>query len=328
LKHLVSIIMPVYNCERYLDIALNSILKQSYSNFELIIIDDGSTDGTHHILSKVIDRRVLIISEGHNGLVPSLNRGLHCAKGKYIAIMHGDDIASADRIQVQVQTFAKYPEIGILGSACQLIDETGRTLGARTWPITDIELRWESLLQCPFAHPSVMMRRDVLRKNDLTYDDSFVPVEDYELWTRILQHTSGMNLRKPLLRYRIHSGSISSRSHNAQMKLHDRVAYRAIRRDLPECHVNQEDAGLLRCLFVGGRNTVPGLHSECIHLSDVYLNMFDSFSTTHAGKPGIEVLHFKVAAKVASRILRPPIQNGWLQILRRLLKKSGGGLLE
>lgn len=315
----ISILMPVYNCGQYISQAIDSILCQSHKYYEVIIINDGSKDNTLSILSLYKDSRLNLISEGHKGLVSSLNQGLHRAKGKYIAIMHGDDIASTDRIQNQIQTLEKYPEIGILGSACQLIDETGRSLGSRTWPLTDIELRWESLLQCPFAHPSVMMRRDVLKNNNLTYDDSFISVEDYELWTRMFQYTSGMNASETLLHYRIHPDSISSRSKNAQMDLHDQVSFRTIRRNLPECEVTMNDVRLLRCLFVGGRNSLPSLHSQCIRLSDIYLNMLDSFSATHRDKPGLKVLRSKVALTVASRILRPPIQKGWLQILWRVL---------
>jgi glycosyltransferase involved in cell wall biosynthesis len=319
MKPFVSIIMPVFNCEQYINQALDSILCQSHNDYELIIVNDGSNDNTFSILASHKDYRIILINEGHHGLVSALNRGLHRAKGKYIAIMHGDDIASADRLQIQIQTLEKYPEIGILGSSCQLIDETGRYLGLRNWPTTDLELRWESLLQCPFAHPSVMLRREVVKKNNLTYNHSFVSVEDYELWTRIFQYTSGMNLRKPLLHYRIHTDSISSRSKNTQIDLHDQVSFRTIRRYLPECDVTINDVRLLRALFVGGRSSVPDLHSQCIRLSDIYLNMLDSFSATHRYKPELKRLRSKVALRVASRILRPPIQNGWRQILRRML---------
>ena len=316
---LVSVLMPVYNGEPYLREAVESILNQSSIDFEFIIIEDGSIDGTYAILESYNDSRIVLVHNQENiGLTRSLNKGLALAQGEYVARMDADDVAMPQRFEKQVAFLKKHPEIGILGSACQLIDTNGRK--QRVWkkPTNDLQIRWISLLANPFAHPTVMMRRDILVQYGLTYDDGWLGVEDYDLWTRMLRHTRGANFIEPLLQYRVHFGE--TRKHREiQLKNHDRIAFCAIQEQLPEFNIDIEQVSQMRALFVGGNEAVRGLNTRRAAIAEMYLDMLGAFSGLHRSEPGLKALRHKVALEVVLVLLRTPIQSASARLMKRLL---------
>jgi hypothetical protein len=317
---LVSIIMPVRNGERYLQQAMSSILAQSLAEFELIIINDGSTDGTRAILSNYHDPRIIVVDQPQEGLVFSLNFGLAMARGQYIARMDCDDICFPRRIEKQIAFLGKHPEVGILGTACMIIDSSGRQLHLKKWPTNSIALRWASLIDTPFAHPTVVMVRSVLTDNKLLYDQDCHAVEDYDLWVRLLNHTNGNNLCEALLYYRLHEDSQSSRFRMVQQTNHCRVALRAIREYLPQIHLSAEQIRVLRALFVGGRRSVPDLDSKRPEAVEVYLEMFEQFIARHHGHADLWQLWRQETFRILSRAFRPPPMKGWKRTVRRLLE--------
>ena len=155
--------MPVYNAGPYVAKAITSILNQTLKNFELIIIDDGSTDNSTAVLRAFTDRRMVFLDNKTNKkLTATLNRGIAHAQGEFIARMDADDIAAPSRFERQAAFLDANPQVGILGSACIQIDACGNTLGVKHKPTSDLEIRWKSLTENPFIHPSVLMRREVL----------------------------------------------------------------------------------------------------------------------------------------------------------------------
>jgi hypothetical protein len=320
----VSVVMPVFNGERYLEEAVRSILDQTFSDFEFIIIDDGSTDRTRAILKSYTDGRIKVVDQRHRGIIASLNQGLAIARGQYVARMDSDDIAMPDRLDKQVAFLRANPEIGILGTACQLIDAHGRVLALRQWPLDDLGIHWASLLSSPFGHPTVMLYREILIKNGLKYTEAFQMVEDYDLWARALNYTRGRNLREPLLQYRVHDDHITSKFREVQLRNHDLVALCAIREQLPDFAITSEQVSQLREMFVGGSEPSRDLQARRAALARTYLDLLNAFVNHHPGEPGLEALQCEEALKVARLVFRWPLQPGSVRIGRRLMAMYPG----
>jgi len=200
--------MPVYNGGRYVDEAIRSILSQTFDDLELIIIDDGSTDDTPEIIERHrrADRRIRAYEQGNRGLIPTLNRGLDLARGEYVARMDQDDISLPQRLAVQVAFMSANPHVGICGAWIETFDRlTRRTVRL---PTDDSAIRGWLLFESVLPHPSVIMRRDMLLKTGLSYDETILHAEDYDLWVRASCHTALANIADVLLRYRLHPQQI------------------------------------------------------------------------------------------------------------------------
>lgn len=199
---IVSVVMPVYNAAEYLGEAVDSILGQTFGDFEFIIINDGSTDGSGEILDRYqqSDDRVRVIHQENSGVAATLKRGLESARGKYVARMDSDDISLPNRLEKQVAFMESHPEVGVCGTACRLFgDSSGVTM-----PKTESEEIKSWLLFGPcMAHPTVIMRRDLIVKHNLYYNMEFKQAEDYELWIRFSQYCEMANIPEPLLLYRV-----------------------------------------------------------------------------------------------------------------------------
>ncbi len=209
---LISVILPVYNGAPYLDEAIVSILKQTHDNFELIVINDGSTDESLEILEKyaVQDSRIIIINRQNKGLVYSLNEGILKAKGKYIARMDADDVSDSFRLESQIEHIEKH-NLDICGGHCLLIDGEGGINGLNVVPTSHKMCTLSLLFKVPFAHPSVMLRKQFLDKNSLEYGQSVYKIaEDLDLWLRM--HKCGArfgNVDRVVLKYRMLGESLS-----------------------------------------------------------------------------------------------------------------------
>ncbi len=202
---IVSVVMSVYNGERFLSEAVESILDQSFRDFEFIVINDGSTDLTASILNsyKRNDPRLRVSHQENRGLVESLNHGCALAQGKYIARMDADDISVKNRLIWQVEFMEKHLEVGVLGGAAEIIDITGKSLGTSFNPIEDRDIRYALLDDCPIWHPTVIMRKDVFVSVG-GYRKVVFGAEDYDLWLRIADQYHLANLETVLLHYRLH----------------------------------------------------------------------------------------------------------------------------
>jgi len=208
---LISVVLSVYNAEKYLSEAIESILNQSYGNFEFIIINDGSTDRSLEIIKSYEDVRIILISRENRGLAASLNEGIIKATGKYIARMDADDISFPERFEKQITFMEDNHEIGICGTAVIMF---GEHINNSLWRLArnDQAIRTELLFSSSLAHPTVMIRRALLIENELFYNEKFIHAEDIELWTRLEKYTKFANLKSPLLKYRVAENSISRKA--------------------------------------------------------------------------------------------------------------------
>ena len=199
--------MAVHNGEPYVRLALESILRQTVSNLELVVVDDGSTDGTPEILASMDDTRLRVLrNEEQQGLATSLNRGLDEARGRYVARLDADDVALPRRLERQLLRIRAAPAVAIVGSGVMELDDAGRVGAAHLMPAGPTAVRWAALFSSPFFHPSVLVDRDVLDAHSLRYEADFLESEDYDLWARLLEVADGDNIPAPLVLYRVHAG--------------------------------------------------------------------------------------------------------------------------
>lgn len=206
---LVSVVLPVYNGEEFLSQAVDSMLAQTFTDYELIVVDDGSTDRTAALLKGYQDSRLTVYRHDRNeGLVAALNTGWQQAGGTLIAIMNADDVSLPDRLAQQTAFLQAHPQIGLLGSAVERIDRSGAFQSF--WPRATLPgvVRWELFFKSPFVHPTVMMRRSLLAEVG-GYRQEARDAEDFDLWVRMVSVTQAANLPAALLRYRLWPGSIS-----------------------------------------------------------------------------------------------------------------------
>jgi len=205
----VSVLMPVFNGELYIREAIDSILKQTYTHFEFLIINDGSTDRTVEIIKSYNDSRIKQINNKENiGLTKSLNIGLKLAKGKYIARMDADDISSPLRLEKQIQFLEHNTHVGLVGSWFKIIDKdvTVKTLSDPE------EIHVQLLFKNPIAHPTTMYRKKLLTDYNLSYNTAFNTSQDNDLWYRFSKVTKLCNLPEVLVYYRKHENQISEKN--------------------------------------------------------------------------------------------------------------------
>jgi len=189
----ISIIMPVFNAEKYIHEAIESILNQTFTDFEFIIINDGSSDETQNIILRFNDPRIKLYNNDFNmGLVYSLNKGIQYARGKYIARMDADDISLPHRLEIQVNYLNLNQSIGVVGSNCIYINKDGVKGDKTNLPIDHQSIAWLLFFSVPIIHPSVMIRSEILKFTN-GYDSLIVTAsrerysaEDYNLWIRLL----------------------------------------------------------------------------------------------------------------------------------------------
>ena len=209
----ISVVMPVNDGQAFLDEAVGSIRAQTFQDFELIIVDDGSRDATPEILRRhaVADRRIRIVTQPQTGVVAALNNGIAASGGPYLARMDADDVAKPDRLARQLEILARHPNVAAVGSGYDVIDHAGRVRRRVMMP-TDPEVIRTTLerTNC-MAHPTVLMRRDAVIAAG-GYRGAFRHCEDYDLWLRLAEHHDLLNVEEPLLLYREHPGQLTWRN--------------------------------------------------------------------------------------------------------------------
>lgn len=203
----ISVVMPVYNAERYLRQSVDSVLSQSFPDFELIMIDDGSTDGSRRILETFIDDRIRMRVREHRGLSFTRNEALAMARGEFVALMDADDVSAPDRFQVQTDFLRHNPAVGIVGSWAETVDRDGEVLQGTQLrpPCTDTMIRMQMLHGSCFVNGSTVFRRQ--GGEGAQYQDNYAAAEDYDFWLQLLPKWRVANLPSHLYLYRIHGAS-------------------------------------------------------------------------------------------------------------------------
>ena len=316
----ISVVMSVYNGRRFLRQAVDSVLAQTFPDFEFIIIDDGSTDATAVILGSFDDPRIVVLRNNVNiGLTSSLNCGFDAAKGEFIARFDADDIALPERLEKQAAFLDANQEIGILGSCCRLIDAKGLVRGQAEAPLSDIAIRWRGLTGNPFFHPSVMIRRSLIERHGLRYDETFATAQDYELWLRLLEHTKGANLEDRLVSLRRHGDSVSRRRKNRQSADHDKIALGAISAIWPGHPLTPALFPLLRRLVTELAAPEGYADTHRISLLGFYAELLGRFAEKHRGAKGLAALCRRERILIAYTAFKAPWRPGLLELLARLV---------
>ncbi|MBI5326761.1 MAG: glycosyltransferase [Deltaproteobacteria bacterium] len=225
----VTVLMSVYNDERYVSQAIESILKQTFTDFEFLIINDGSTDSTSCILEQYAqkDNRIKVVHQENIGLTKSLNKGLKIAVGEYIARMDADDISLMHRLQRQVELLDEHSDIAVLGSWAQIIDEKGDVVSEYCPALSPVLLRWRLLFGNCLLHSTVMFRKDVIIRAG-GYPEDCMIAQDYDLWAKLAFVAEIYQLSAVLIQYRQNKKAISFRLYDKQVETSIRVVQRNI----------------------------------------------------------------------------------------------------
>ena len=208
----ISVVLPVYNAEAYVREAVESILAQSFTDFELILINDGSTDGSGAILRDLAahDTRIVLVERPNNGFISALNEGIERARADLIARMDADDVAMPERFALQYARMIEEPELAVLGGSMRLMDKAGNIIGLTEYPLTPKETARSVEDGCPVSNATVIMRRDAVLKTG-GYRRAFLYCEDYDLWLRMSELGYAIaNLPQPLLNCRKHDTNVSA----------------------------------------------------------------------------------------------------------------------
>jgi len=238
----ISVVMSVFNGASHLEEAITSILQQTFANFELIIVNDASTDATGDILEKFDDCRIRVITNPNNlGLTRSLNIGMAAARGKYIARMDADDLSLPHRLERQWQFLESHPDYALVGSSYYRIDEQGEIRALIQVLTEDADIRAGLTQQNWFGHGSVMMRREAVEQVG-GYDEDFTYAQDYDLWLRMSEHVKIANLEEPLYCWRVSASGISRSKMKEQEYFAGLARQKAIERGKSQETLGQRDA--------------------------------------------------------------------------------------
>ena len=208
-KPMITVLMSVYNGEKYLKEAIDSILTQTFEDFEFLIINDGSTDSSVEIIEAYDDPRIRLVNNEKNlKLIASLNKGISLARGKYIARMDSDDVSMPERFEKEVKFLEGNPDYGLVGTYYSVIDGVGNEKYKMSYPSNNDLIKLFLSVNCPLVHGSIMGRTELFRQN-LYGSKEFSAIEDYELWVRMSKVTKIHNIPEYLFKYRIYGESFS-----------------------------------------------------------------------------------------------------------------------
>lgn len=228
---LVTVLMPVFNGERYLERAIQSILTQSFKDYKFLIIDDGSTDSSLEIINryKEQDSRIQVLVNSNNrGLINTLNKSLDTIDTKYVARMDCDDVAFPARLEKQVRLMEASPSIGVCGTWITVKNTSDGSQYTQRYPTRQANIKVHMLSYCAVAHPSVILRKSFFEQYGLRYDPAYIHAEDYELWTRAIDKFEFTNIDEPLLEYTIHPENVSSKNKAIQLSASSRIKIKQI----------------------------------------------------------------------------------------------------
>lgn len=242
----VTVLMSVHNGGRWLRSAIDSVLNQTWRDFEFLVIDDASTDDSVAQIESFRDERMRLIRLPENiGLTRSLNIGLREARGELIARHDSDDLSAPERLAQQVAFLDANTDVALLGAQARLIDAEGHSRGTRDLPLEINSIRWLSLLDNPIIHTAAMFRTTVVRDELGGYNESFSCCQDYDLWARVLERHSARNLADRLVSVREHCGSISATRQEEARAMVRRVVRRLANAWLPQLALSDDEVALL-----------------------------------------------------------------------------------
>jgi len=255
----VSVLMPVHNGGHFLRPALESLSIQTFADFEILVVNDGSTDDTANQLAAWPDPRLRVLTFPVNrGEAAARNHGLAAARGRYIALLDSDDLAYPTRLAAQVSHLDAHPAIGLLGADCDIISAEPGPHAPIDSPRTDADLRWQSVFGHAFVHSMLLFRRELFSEHGVAYSTEFPVATDYDWFTRALAVTRAATYPARLGAYRRHATSFMRRHAEALPAALATLAHRHLGRELPALagHISNADLRDLHRMFAAGR--VPG----------------------------------------------------------------------
>ena len=265
----ITVLLPIYNGEKYIRKAIDSILCQTFRNFEFLIINDYSTDQSEAIIKTYNDPRIKFISNKSNlGLIETLNIGLKLAQGEYIARMDQDDISFSYRLEKQIAYLDNHPEIGVCGAGFRIIDNDDKFITETRFTNLSSLLSWQLHFFCPIAHPTVMMRKSLIKKIG-GYNKNALYCEDYDLWTRLNPITHITNINEVLLSLRKHNDNMSRRHFVEQINNSINICSSLISKTLNE----EISSDLIRQIYL---NEISDINSA-IKINDLIRRLYESF---------------------------------------------------
>lgn len=286
--------MPVFNGMSHLPRTLNSLRQQHFTDLEIIVVDDGSTDASPEFLRTVDDPRVRVIARAENGGVSvARNQGLHAARGEFVACSAQDDFSEPDRLSIQLQFLESHPQVDFAGSNVQFENEHGVIMSSAAMPETDDELRWHALLDTPMRHSTLMVRREFILRNQLQYDPAIRVASDYDFILKLLRAGRGMNIQTPLVRYGLHDRNNSRVHRDAYFEQGTRLAHLWMQSTFPDLNLSMEEMTAMRRHFAG--YSTPGRPASIAEMklaSGALRRIWEGFSTARAqAGPGAASCH-------------------------------------
>lgn len=274
----ITVLMPAYNAARYIELSIQSVLAQTYKEFKLLIINDGSSDDTENRILSIEDKRIIYIKNEKNiGLVNTLNKGIELTKTEYLVRMDADDIAVPERLEWQLSFMDQNPEIEILGGKYEII---GDEQGVPVIPLLNDEIKATLLFNNPICHPSVMLRTDIFKKykikfGEFKFNDDFgfkvTEIEDYIFWHKLKRVTSFHNLDKVILKYRKEGQNFSTANKDIILS-RKKEFYKSI---LMELNVIPDEFNLL--LHIDISNIIDSTSvSDLVKFSDYLSGLLDN----------------------------------------------------
>jgi glycosyltransferase involved in cell wall biosynthesis len=296
----ITILMPVYNVERYLRGALDSLFRQTWQDFELLIVNDGSTDGTRAILAETHDSRIRVIDRPHGGLASVLRCGVEEARGRYIARMDADDEALPSRLAVQKAYLDGSPNVVLVHTLAQPMDLDGRSLPMVYGdPRPSTATKWLLQWQNPILHPTVMLRRHTLRTHDLNYRLEFFRADEFDLWNRLAPHGDFDAIPEVLHRYRLHPQSMTIRN---PVDLHLAAFTRVIHENFERLQVPLSPSVAEELAVISGGTRVDPITYHYRHLRGslhiLHARLAERFCRAFGADPG------EIRAAQAEQLLR------------------------
>ncbi len=314
-------LLAVRDGEQYVASAISSLLRQTLSDLEVIVVDDGSQDGTPAILRRIRDPRLRVHRHDRPlGLAASLNEALERSSGRYVARLDADDVALPHRLERQLAWFRSRPGAAVVGSGVAELLPGGRIGRLHQMPGTPALARWHALFSSPFFHPTVVVDRAVLDRHGLRYDPGFQESEDYDLFARLLSVADGGNVREPLVLYRRHPDQASERRRELQRACQRRVALRQIASLHPGLG---ERRGELAFRLGAG---LPLGASEVEEAVAALVALLDAFRARYPGAEGasVEEAAARAIARAAARARRPELLAVSLRLAPQLAIRGPG----
>jgi hypothetical protein len=319
----LTVLMATYNCGSELDAAIASIRAQTFSDFEFLVVDDGSGDDIADRVERIAaeDRRIRLMRLAANqGLAAALNHGLAAARGPIVVRMDADDIAAPGRLRRQYAHLAENPDTILLGTNATVIDAQGARLGRMRQPARPLALLFVSMLKNPFIHPTTAFR---LGEGDgPRYDESLHSAQDYDLWTRLLALGDGANLTAPLLSYRQSPSGITGTRRREQLDNHRKISNRQTRALLGDAAPGEAELELLREVFVwpqAAKTPDAGLLGDAMRALE---RLADAFLSAHArSRDDVRLVQWEVTRFMLGALRRTRCLPGDFRAIagRRLL---------